>query len=326
MKNNNHKYLWGIVFVLFLAVVITASVYISTVKQMTPTENEDVIALVPENTEDTETAGESDSVNESEDASVTQIETPKSTLKNGANGTGTVGTDKRQVGTLDAEMTVEDENTAWSTMTKVNIFKKAYRGTKTAGTENELTVENAGDVDDMDLIAPGTENDYTFWVKNTGQVGLDYCVWFEEHNTDGYEIPLEIRVKCGNHYILGSKEAWEPIDTLESLEHEGHLSVKQYAQYTLEWRWPFERGEDVYDTYLGDTAVEKLLEQEIIIHTYGEGYDRPIYEMFTVTGVKTGDETSAWLWSVIAVLALAAVLRTLKKMKQCGKKEAEDRE
>ena len=45
-----------------------------------------------------------------------------------------------------------------------------------------------------------------------------------------------------------------------------------------------------------------------------------------MTGVKTGDETSAWLWSVIAVLALAAVLRTLKKMKQCGKKEAEDRE
>lgn len=316
MKNNNHKYLWGMVAALFLAVVLTASVYISNVKQMTPTENEDVIALVPDNTESTESAEDTEAAGNPEEASITQVETPKSSLKNGANSSGGTYTGQRQVGTLDAEMTVEDENTVWSTMTKVNIFRKAYRGSKEAGTQNELTVENGMEEDDRNLIAPGTENDYTFWVKNTGQVGLDYRLWFEEHNTKGHELPLEVRVKCGEHYLLGSKDAWESIDALDSLEHEGHLSVKHYAQYTLEWRWPFERGEDVYDTYLGDTAVEKLLEQEIIIHTYGEGYDRPIYETFAVMGIQTGDTASMLLWIVLAVFALAVLVYTRKRLKK----------
>ena len=153
-------------------------------------------------------------------------------------------------------------------------------------------------------------------MKNTGQVGLDYRVWFEEHNTDGYYFPLEVRVKYGDTYILGSEKTWEPIDKLDSLEHEGHLSVKHYAQYTLEWRWPFERGDDVYDTYLGDTAVEKLLEQEIIIHTYGEGYDRPIYETFSVTGVKTGDAANILLWLILLIIAAVAAWYIQKKKKQ----------
>ena len=171
-------------------------------------------------------------------------------------------------------------------------------------------------VDDMDLIAPGTDNDYVFWVKNTGQVGIDYRVWFEEHNTWGYHLPLEVRVKCGDTYILGSKNKWEPIDKLDYLEHEGHLSVKHYAQYTLEWRWPFERGDDEHDTYLGDTAVNKVLEQEIIIHTYGEGYDRPIYETFSVMGVKTGDAAPVFLWLLLLIIAVITIWYIQKKKRK----------
>ena len=323
MKDNNEKYIWGLVFVLILAVVTTAAVYISDVKQMAPTEREDVIALVPEKSEDAEAGqdGDSDASGNGED--VIEIETPKTGPQRGGNSTGGIISEKRQVGTLDADMTVEDENKVWTAMTKVNIFRKAYEGTKEAGTANEYTVQNSMKVDDMDLIAPGTDNDYVFWVKNTGQVGIDYRVWFEEHNTWGYELPLEVRVKCGDTYILGSKIEWKPIDKLDYLEHEGHLSVKHYAQYTLEWRWPFERGADEHDTYLGDTAVNKVLEQEIIIHTYGEGYDRPIYETFSVMGVKTGDAADVLWWLILAVFALLSIIYIRKKMKKRNEKEAD---
>ena len=324
METTKNKRIWLIALVLLIAAIISAAFYVSNIKEMAPTESEDVIALVPEDekdTEETDGAGTQDANGDDAAEETTKIDVPKSSLKNGAKSTGGVRTEKRQVGLLEADMTVEDKNRVWSTMTEVDIFRKAYEGTQAAGTANEYTVENGLTQDARNLIAPGTENDYVFWVKNTGQVGIDYCIWFDEHDTYGYEIPLEVRVKHGNKYILGSEEKWEPISRLDHLEHEGHLSVKHYAQYTLEWRWPFEE-DDVRDTYLGDEAVKNLIEQEITIYTYGEGYDRPIYEIFSVAGVKTGDSANILLWIVLLIIAIAAVYYIQKKKKR-DEKEGE---
>lgn len=333
MKDNKHKFIWGIVIALLLAIAVSVSVYVDNVKQMAPTESEDVIALVPEDKEETEEPEEAETAEKPQDSKETdqtsaeaeetvKIETPKSSLKNGASSAGGVRMEKRQVGTLNAEMTVEDERQVWLTETSIDIFQKAYKGAAAVSGKDKYTVKN-GSNDGMNVIAPGTGNEYTFWVKNTGQVGLDYRVWFEENNTKGYIIPLEVRVKCGGSYILGSERKWEPIESLDKLEHEGHLGVKNYAQYTLEWRWPFERGQDDYDTYLGDEAVKKLIEQEIVIHTYGEGYDRPIYEMFAVSGIKTGDSANMFLWLLILIIALA-VLYCVRKISAKGKNEEEE--
>lgn len=308
----NKKLIWGIVLALLLAIAASAGIYVSNLKETTPTENENVIALVPEESDvqtGDDTAENADAAS-TEDETV-QVEVPKSTLRKGTTYTA-VKNEKRQVGTLDAEMTVEDDVQIWQSETHVDIFDRTYYGTKAAGTENEITVENEGH---KNLIAPGTEEEYTFWVKNTGQVGIDYWVSFEEHDTPGYDIPLEVRVKCGDAYILGSKNKWEPMEKLDFLKHEGHLSVKNYAQYTLEWRWQFEI-DDEYDTYLGNEAVNKDIVQEIIIHTYGEGYDRPIYETFSVTGVKTGDSANVLLWIILLILAIVAMYFIRKNTKK----------
>ena len=319
------SFIWIIVFVLVLLIAISAGFYVSKLKNVTPTDGEDVIALVPEDGE--EEADESGEGSEGDDE-VIDIEVPESSgaasKKGGVQGTRQ---EKRQVGLMEAEMTVEDDLQVWKTETEIDIFEKYYKGTREAGTRNEITVENGG-YDDMNLIAPGTENTYVFWVKNTGQVGIDYTVTFEEHQKPIHTIPLEVRVKCGDTYLLGEDNQWVSIHKLDDLTHEGHLSVKHYAQYTLEWRWPFEIDEahDEHDTNLGNMAVTRNLEQEIIIRTYGEGYDRPIYEMFSVAGVKTGDMSNAFVYVVLMLAAIAAciLLFVFKRKKEEGEPEVED--
>ena len=310
MKRSNHRYIWGIVFTLFLAVVITASVYISNMKQMMPTENDDVISLVPVK-DDTQTEElDSDVPLGQNEKEISKVGVPQSTLKNGAKTGGTT-TIQRQIGSKKAEMTTEDDTKVWDTETAVDIFQKYYTGTAEAGTEGEVTVENTGDVDNRKLIAPGTGSEYTFWVKNTGETDISYRVSFDENQYGSMEIPLEVRVKCGDDYFLGNATEWASIHELETVDHSGKLREKNYARYTLEWRWPFEI-DDVYDTSLGNQAVKELLEQEIIIYTYGEGEDIPIFDTIISTGesildtiippsVKTGDGANAVLWAGIAL-------------------------
>ena len=317
MKRGNHRYIWGIAFVLFLAVAITASVYISNVKQMVPMENEDVIALVPMG-DDTQTEElDSEVPSEQNEKEIVKVGVPQSTLKNGVKTAGTV-TQQRQIGLKKAEMITEDDVQVWGTETAVDIFKKYYTGTAEAGTEGEVTVENTGDVDDRKLFAPGTESEYTFWVKNTGETDISYRVYFEENQYGSMEIPLEVRVKCGDEYFLGNNSEWASIHELETVDHSGKLREKNYARYTLEWRWPFEI-DDVYDTALGNQAVKELLEQEIIIYTYGEGEDIPIFDTILSPGgsifdtiippvVKTGDAANIALWAGIALFCGAALV------------------
>ena len=315
MKRSNHRYIWGIVFTLFLSVVITASVYISNMKQMMPTENDDVIALVSVE-DDTQTEElDSDVPLGQNEKEITKVGVPGSTLKNGAKTSGTT-TVQRQIGSKKAEMATEDDTKVWGTETAVDIFKKYYTGTAEAGTEGEVTVENAGDVDNRKLIAPGTESEYTFWVKNTGETDISYRVYFDENQYGSMEIPLEVRVKCGDTYFLGNATEWASIHDLETVNHSGKLREKNYARYTLEWRWPFEI-DDVYDTSLGNQAVHELLEQEIIIYTYGEGEDIPIFETIISTGIATGDAANMALWAGIALFCGAAlvVLFVVKRKK-----------
>lgn len=319
------KAIWGIVFALSLAIAVSAGIFVSNLKKMTPTEDAEVIALVPEDMESSKVQASSGTEAEEADSATTesseviQVPVPQSSgSATQANaGQSIVREEKRLVDTLEAEMSAGDEQQVWTTETSVDIFDEYYKGTKAAGTAEDTTVENSGS-DEMNLIAPGTEKTYTFWVKNTGEVGIDYEVSFEENQYGGYDIPLEVRVKCGNDYILGDDSSWVSIHELDSLKDEGHLRVKNYAQYSLEWRWPFETDDanDVYDTSLGDEAVLKNLEQEIIIRTYGEGDDKPIYEIFGVAGVKTGDSTNILLWFLLAVIAGVAIIYIRRRTKK----------
>ena len=158
---------------------------------------------------------------------------------------------------------VEDENTVWEGQTDVEIFRVSYENG-----EGQITVQSGkGDK----VIAPGTENEYSFTLHNTGDVPLDYTLEMEAYFSDGEKmIPVVARVvDYKGKYLVGSADSFADVLELNSVREQGSLSAGYIAPYTLQWQWPFE-GDDDYDTWLGNLAVEEDITLTIVIRTSAE--------------------------------------------------------
>lgn len=220
---------------------------------------------------------------------------------------------------------IEDQNGIWKDQTSVDIFAQSYLGTAEAESADKITVENGGS-DEAKLIAPGTEKSYTFQITNPRETDVRYFVSFKEENT-GEKLPLEVRIRCGENFFLGGEEKWEPIGALNPVVYEGMLEKNSSEKYTLEWRWVFEK-DDAYDTFLGNEAVEKLLEQKILIDVQGEessvpGEQEPFYpvenENSREEAINTGDQNKLYLWVFLLFLTALGILIFL--LIRMGKKE-----
>lgn len=147
----------------------------------------------------------------------------------------------------------------WDTDTKVEIFKTSYTNEK-----NEITVAGKGS---EKVIAPGTENDYTFALRNNGSGTVDYKVTmkaFFEGLSDDKVIPVEVRVTGVNGWLLGDGITWAPVLQLNEVEESAVVYSRNAAVYKLEWRWPFESGQDELDTWLANQEEEITLTIQII--------------------------------------------------------------
>ena len=147
------------------------------------------------------------------------------------------------------------------------IFKLSYDET------GKITVDGTDDK----VFAPGTSNVYQFTLANTGDVAVDYYMEIEAYYTGtDLWIPIEARVwDYNNRYLLGSSD--KKVDALElnTVEDRGELGAGRYAVYNLEWEWPFERDDDIYDTMLGDLAVDQDMTLHVIIRTVAVHDDDP---------------------------------------------------
>jgi hypothetical protein len=153
-----------------------------------------------------------------------------------------------------------DEKTVWLSETEVDIFKLTY------DSENGITVKG---FNDDKLIAPGTSNTYSFTLENTGDVLLDYDMTMEAYVTGtDLELPVKARVwDYTNRYLLGGSDTKEEVLKLNNVEDHSKLSAGRFAIYNLEWEWPYEWGNDEYDTLLGNLAVDDDLALTIKINT-----------------------------------------------------------
>lgn len=193
-----------------------------------------------------------------------------------------------------------DENVVWRGETDIEVFSIHY--------DNETGETTVRSQNDVKVLAPGVGGSYTFELENTGNTSLDYTMemdaWFSHED---FPIPVVVRVSdSADNYYLGSKGEMVDVLRLSEVHTEGTIAKGWLRAYTLEWEWPFERGEDEYDTMLGNMAVDEDITLTVQIRTtaaYSEDPDAP-------GGDKpaTGDTAQIGLYAILMVASLGGIL------------------
>jgi cell division protein FtsL len=128
---------------------------------------------------------------------------------------------------------------------ELDIFDIRYKND-----QGHITVEG---MDGQKVVAPGTDVEYTIRVRNTDGVAIDYELlpsveFFTEH-----KLPLYVRILDHNDdYILGTAKEWVEISDINGTVHRNTLKRGECVEYTFQWKWPYEHGNDEYDTLLGN--------------------------------------------------------------------------
>ena len=145
---------------------------------------------------------------------------------------------------------VSDDETVWSTETEIELFQASYKN------ENgEVTVQSA---DGKNVIAPGTGGSYTFSLKNAGKLNSNYQVWLSaDMNVSSSDFPIEFRMSGADGWITGDDGAWKSADELNSAVAKKNLYAGKSDEYTLYWRWAYERDADAEDTAYGNMTVSQ---------------------------------------------------------------------
>ena len=145
----------------------------------------------------------------------------------------------------------DDGITIWEGSSEFELFKVEYEN------ENgDITVSGNG-VDN--LIAPGTSNSYNFTLKNTEDFSLDYEMEIKAYVSYDLGVKLPVLVRMRNHdgdYMLGDDDVWEYVLDINGVSRDGILAKDRFANYTIEWMWPFE-GDDAIDTFFGNFGTSQ---------------------------------------------------------------------
>lgn len=149
----------------------------------------------------------------------------------------------------------------WNSQTDLGILRISYKN-------GERYITAAGETN-AKIIAPGTVKEYTFQMQNTEDVSMDYSMTAEARilplSTD---VPLQIRVKrADGKYLIGGADDWVPLKSIDAVKGKATLDVGKLDNYTLQWRWPFESGNDAHDTALGNEAKTQEITMSITIKT-----------------------------------------------------------
>ena len=117
------------------------------------------------------------------------------------------------------------------------------------------------------VIAPGSTVEYSIRIKNDDRMALDYEFAPVVKLLGKYKLPILVRIlDPDQNYVLGSAKEWVPIDEINKLVYRDTLMRGEAVEYTFQWKWPFESGNDEYDTFLGGLDVDTGLSLSFNIH------------------------------------------------------------
>ena len=249
--NNRHKWIWLCAFVLFICVTATAIPVVNRLNGFM-VDDSGAIPLMPEMA-----ATEEQPVEEPLQATIAKRKTTYSMTS------APVFYTEQSVSS--PEFVASDDQVVWSSSTPIEIFRVSY--------ENGQQVVTVASGDGDKVIAPGTENSYTFKFSNTGDVKVGYTMTVDAYVTPGdIRIPITGRLsRYDGKWIVGDHGYYADMVTLDAAEDEAILGPNKYVYYTLDWRWPYESGNDELDTMLGNLAADQDVTFTIVINTLAIG-------------------------------------------------------
>lgn len=308
-KPNSRRttWIWLSVLILFMCVAATTIAFMSRLDSFL-LDDEGAISLITEETSGTDDSSDETDDAQSQDSTATQDSETEQDSTNSTDTPGTNETDPSSSSTLEVTQPpknpgfeASDDKTVWGTNTQVEIFTISY-----INGEQIVTVKS-GNVDKV--IAPGTENSYTFKLKNTGNVALDYTVEIDTYFTPAeIEIPITGRLnRYDGKWVVGGKDEYTKFPVLDTAKDSATLGAGKYTYYTLDWLWLFESGDDEWDTLLGNFAAEQNLTFTIVIKTTATESSNP-YGDSGITPPQTGYNSNLTLWIVLAVSSFMMML------------------
>ncbi len=210
---------------------------------------------------------------------------------------------------------MENFDQRWEASASVDLFKTTY--TDAAG--NVIVQSSNGDP----IIAPGTQNEYPFSLKNTGNISLDFKLNLAgSFSVADHHLPIYVRLYSEGRWLLGGENEWVHIDLIGDILEERTLAVGESVTYRFDWQWPSDMDDeslnlihdlndamlnaDQNDTQLGnfsasDLGVDFKLDikttsviTEGAIATYKDGIE-PITE-FVLVVLMGGIALAVFLW------------------------------
>ena len=291
-KRNKSKIIWLFVLILFICVAITTLALTDIMDIFLPND-QGAISLIPEDTSETQ------------DAPTDDAEDPTTEPSTDSTSEPTTSTEPQATEPVrNPSIQIADDKTVWDTNTKIELFKISYENG-----EQVITVKS----DDGDkVIAPGTENTYTFKLKNTGDVALDYKVEIEAYCTPAdITIPITGRIcRYDGSWVVGGKESYVSAAELNKASDSATIGAGKFTYYTLDWLWPFESGDDELDTLLGSMAKDQDLSFTIVIKTTATESSNP-YDDSGITPPQTGDNSNLTLWFTLAIGSFIMLINLL---------------
>ncbi len=183
----------------------------------------------------------------------------------------------------------------------------------------EITVSGS---DGQTVVAPGTAVEYTIRLRNTDKTAINYDMIPDVHFTSEHDIPILVRmIAPDGSYIAGDAKTWVKIEKLNSLQEHRTLKKGESVEYTFQWKWEFESGNDEYDTTLGSASVTTDIGLSVEFSVLAEANT----DVETNGGfIDSGLGNIVFLGLLVFLLILAIVLLMLYAIKKKSTKNSSD--
>jgi hypothetical protein len=122
-------------------------------------------------------------------------------------------------------------------------------------------------------------------------------------------------------YIAGDAKTWINVEELNSLQEHRTLKKGESVEYTFQWKWEFESGNDEYDTTLGSASVTTDIGLSVEFSVLAEANT----DVETNGGfIDSGLGNIVFLGLLVFLLILAIVFLILYAIKKKSTKNSSD--